>query len=293
MKNDLFNERLDKVISNQMGISRSLAAKLISAGNVIVNSTIKKPSYLVNDGDKISVDMPKAKSTEIIPQDIPIDVIYEDKQIIVINKPRNLVVHPSPGHNDMTLVNGLLFHCKDIEGIGGEHRPGIVHRIDKDTTGLLVIAKNDSAMQSLTEQIASRTAKRKYKALVEGVVKEDGYIEANIGRSHSDRKKQAVVKGGRFAKTIYRVEKQYKNNTLLDVSLDTGRTHQIRVHLAHITHPVVGDSLYGHKKQKYNLEGQLLHAYSLTIMHPKTNKLMEFIAPLPEDFARILNILDK
>lgn len=293
MKNDLFNERLDKVISNQMGISRSLAAKLISAGNVIVNSTIKKPSYLVNDGDKISVDMPKAKSTEIIPQDIPIDVIYEDKQIIVINKPRNLVVHPSPGHSDMTLVNGLLFHCKDIEGIGGEHRPGIVHRIDKDTTGLLVIAKNDSAMQSLTEQIASRTAKRKYKALVEGVVKEDGYIEANIGRSHSDRKKQAVVKGGRFAKTIYRVEKQYKNNTLLDVSLDTGRTHQIRVHLAHITHPVVGDSLYGHKKQKYNLEGQLLHAYSLTIMHPKTNKLMEFIAPLPEDFARILNILDK
>lgn len=293
MKNDLFNERLDKVISNQMGISRSLAAKLISAGNVIVNSTIKKPSYLVNDGDKISVDMPKAKSTEIIPQDIPIDVIYEDKQIIVINKPRNLVVHPSPGHNDMTLVNGLLFHCKDIEGIGGEHRPGIVHRIDKDTTGLLVIAKNDRAMQSLTEQIASRTAKRKYKALVEGVVKEDGYIEANIGRSHSDRKKQAVVKGGRFAKTIYRVEKQYKNNTLLDVSLDTGRTHQIRVHLAHITHPVVGDSLYGHKKQKYNLEGQLLHAYSLTIMHPKTNKLMEFIAPLPEDFARILNILDK
>lgn len=293
MKNDLFNERLDKVISNQMGISRSLAAKLISAGNVIVNSTIKKPSYLVNDGDKISVDMPKAKSTEIIPQDIPIDVIYEDKQIIVINKPRNLVVHPSPGHNDMTLVNGLLFHCKDIEGIGGEHRPGIVHRIDKDTTGLLVIAKNDRAMQSLTEQIASRTAKRKYKALVEGVVKEDGYIEANIGRSHSDRKKQAVVKGGRFAKTIYRVEKQYKNNTLLDVSLDTGRTHQIRVHMAHITHPVVGDSLYGHKKQKYNLEGQLLHAYSLTIMHPKTNKLMEFIAPLPEDFARILNILDK
>lgn len=287
------DSRLDVVASQKINISRSLAAKLIASGNIKVNSIIKKPSYIVALGDSISIDMPESKSVDILAQDMPLDIIYQDKYIIVVNKPRNLVVHPSPGHDDMTLVNGLLFHCKDIKGIGTEHRPGIVHRIDKDTTGLLVVAKNDKAMKSLTEQIATRQVKRKYKALVEGVVKEDGFVETNIGRSHKDRKKQSVVKVGRYSMTNYWVEKTFKQNTLLDVSLETGRTHQIRVHMAHILHPVVGDKLYGHKKQKFVLQGQLLHAHTLEFTHPHTKKIVTFSAPLPDDFTRIIDILDK
>lgn len=285
--------RLDKFVSNEIELSRSLAAKMISSGDILVNGENKKASYLVQENDEITIEIPKSKPTDIVPQDIPINIVFEDKHIIVINKQRNIVVHPSPGHEDMTLVNGLLFHCKDIKGIGSELRPGIVHRIDKNTTGLLVIAKTDKAMQSLSKQIGEKTAVRKYKALVEGVVKEDGCIETNIGRSHTDRKKQAVVMDGRFSRTHYFVEKTFTNHSLLDVKLDTGRTHQIRVHLAHIRHPVVGDELYGYKRQKFNLKGQLLHAYSLEFVHPDTGEIVCFSAPLPDDFTHIVNILDK
>lgn len=285
------NQRLDKVIAGEIEISRSLAAKLIVEGHIKVNDKLKKPSYLVCTDDQINIQIPESKPVDIVPQNIPIDIVYEDEHIIVINKQRGLVVHPSPGHEDKTLVNGLLFHCSDLKGIGAEQRPGIVHRIDKDTTGLLVIAKNDKAMESLSQQIADKTAKRKYKALVEGVVKEDGFVEANIGRSHMNRKKQAVTKEGRNAKTQYSVEKRYRQHTLLDIELYTGRTHQIRVHMAYILHPVVGDKLYGYKKQKFSLEGQLLHAYSLEFAHPNTGKKVGFTAPLPDDFARILKNL--
>ncbi len=288
----LAGQRLDKAALSLIEVSRSFAAKLINDGHILVNGEIKKTSYLVCEGDIITAEIPESKSADITPQDVPIDIVYEDEYIIVINKQRDLVVHPSAGHEDMTLVNGLLFHCDDIKGIGAEQRPGIVHRIDKDTTGLLVIAKNDEAMKSLSEQIAQRKAKRKYKALVEGIVKENGYVEAEIGRSKNDRKKQAVVKGGRYAKTNYSIEKVFEKHTLLDVALDTGRTHQIRVHMAYINHPVVGDKLYGYKKQKFALDGQLLHAYSLEFAHPHTGETMEFSAPLPDDFRRILDILE-
>ena len=287
------NTRLDKVISSQAEISRSLAAKLILNGDIKVDGTVKKPSYVVCAGDEISINIPETKQVDIVPQNISLNIVFEDEYIIVINKPRKLVVHPSPGHEDMTLVNGLLFHCNDLKGIGAEQRPGIVHRIDKDTTGLLVVAKNDTAMQSLTQQISDRTVKRRYKALVEGVVKENGYVEANIGRSHSDRKKQAVVKNGRYAKTIYSVEQRFSQHTLLDVELETGRTHQIRVHMSYINHPVVGDKLYGYKKQKFTLAGQLLHAYSLEFIHPNTGEKVKFSAPLPDDFVKVLDVLEK
>ncbi|MEX1377633.1 MAG: RluA family pseudouridine synthase [Eubacteriales bacterium] len=290
---NIAGERLDRAAASEMNISRSLAAKLISSGDIKVNNEVKKPSYVITERDIILIEMPESKPVDIVPQKMPLDIVFEDEYIIVINKPRNLVVHPSPGHEDMTLVNGLLFHCKDLAGIGAEKRPGIVHRIDKDTTGLLVIAKNDLAMESLSEQIADKSAKRKYKALVEGIVKEDGTVEASIGRSHNDRKKQAVITNGRYAKTNYRVQEQFENYTLLDVELDTGRTHQIRVHMAHINHPVVGDKLYGYKKQKFNLEGQMLHAYSLEFSHPKTKEIVNFSAPLPEDFTKVLEILQK
>jgi len=285
--------RLDKVVAKEIDISRSMASKLILNGNAKVNDLTKKPSYIVSLDDEICIQIPESKPVDIIPQQIPIDIVYEDKHIIVVNKQRNLVVHPSPGHEDMTLVNGLLFHCKDIVGIGAEQRPGIVHRIDKDTTGLLVVAKNDLAMKSLSEQIANRTAKRKYKALVEGIVKEDGCIIASIGRSRNDRKKQAVIKEGRYAKTKYWVEKTFNQNTMLDVALDTGRTHQIRVHMSYINHPIVGDELYGYKKQKFTLDGQLLHAYSLEFIHPYSNENIQFSAPLPQDFLKVLNVLEK
>ncbi len=204
-----------------------------------------------------------------------------------------MVVHPSAGHEDGTLVNALLFHCPDIEGIGGELRPGIVHRIDKDTTGLLVIAKNEKAMKGLSQQIANHDVVRTYYALVEGKVHEDGYVKAPIGRSPKDRKKQAIVLNGRYAYSDYVVERNFRNNALLKVNLKTGRTHQIRVHMAHISHPVVGDKTYGYKKQRFNLEGQLLHAAQLEFVHPITNKVVEFSAPLPDDFKKVLDVLTK
>ncbi|MBN2878081.1 MAG: RluA family pseudouridine synthase [Clostridia bacterium] len=291
--NSLSGTRLDKAASEIADISRSLAAKLIEGGYIKVNNDVKKPSYILCEDDEIEINAPESADVDIAPQAMPLDIVYEDKHIIVINKQRDLVVHPSAGHDDMTLVNGLLFHCKDIKGIGAEKRPGIVHRIDKDTTGLLAVAKNDKAMASLADQIQSRTMKRKYIALVEGKIEGEGCVEANIGRSKKERKKQAVANDGRYAKTNYKVIKNYTNYTLIEAELDTGRTHQIRVHMAYIGHPVVGDKLYGYKKQKFNLDGQLLHAYELELIHPQTGKKMVFNAPMPEDFKKIVDTLDK
>ena len=283
-------ERLDVFISLYISdISRSYGKKLISDGKVIVNGNGEKPSYKVAPEDEITVVIDDPEPAGLLAQDIPLDIVYEDDDVVVINKPRGMVVHPSAGHADGTLVNALLHHCGKMPVIGGQMRPGIVHRIDKDTTGLLAVAKNDHAHESLSSQIKAKTACRRYKALVEGAIKQDeGEIDAPIARHRTDRKKMDVAVGGRAAQTIYKVEKRFENYTLLDVELKTGRTHQIRVHLAHIKHPVVGDKVYGYKKQKFNLEGQLLHAYELSFDHPKTKERMVFTAPLPDDFKDIL-----
>jgi 23S rRNA pseudouridine1911/1915/1917 synthase len=288
--NDDAGVRLDTFVASVLpDISRSYSKKLITDGKVLVNCGKAKPSYCVCEDDVVSVTIEKPKPTKVEAQNIPIDIVYEDDHVIVINKARGMVVHPSAGHEDGTLVNALLFHCGLMPVIGGETRPGIVHRIDKDTTGLLVVAKNDKAHLSLSEQIREKSASRKYKALVEGVIKHDnGEVDAPIARHKSDRKKMAVVLGGREAKTLYKVEQRFAAHTLLDVTLTTGRTHQIRVHMAHIKHPVVGDAVYGYKKQKFNLEGQMLHAYELSFNHPETGERMTFNAPLPEDFVSVL-----
>ncbi len=282
--------RIDAYIALKISdITRSYCKKIIKDGNVLVNGARIKPSYSVANNDRIKVTIEDPKQTELIAEDIDIDIVYEDEDIIVVNKKRGMVVHPSAGHENGTLVNALLFHCGSMPVIGGQMRPGIVHRIDKDTTGLLVVAKNDKAHLSLSEQIKEKSAVRKYKALVEGVIKDDGgEVDVPIGRHRTDRKKMAVVPDGRNAKTLYKVEKRFSNYTLLDVELTTGRTHQIRVHMAHIKHPVVGDRTYGFKKQKFNLEGQMLHAYELTLTHPSTGKKVTFNASLPEDFSGLL-----
>ncbi len=281
--------RIDIFIASEFPeISRSYCKKLIIDGKVLLNNARTKPSYCVSDGDIINITIDTPTEIGLIAQDIKIDIIYEDDDIIIINKARGMVVHPSHGHNDKTLVNALLFHCDKMPVIGGQLRPGIVHRIDKDTTGLLVAAKNDNAHITLSKQFKDKTAGRKYYALVEGVIKDDGEICEPIARHKKDRKKMGVAKGGRTAHTKYKIYKSYSKYTLLDVKLLTGRTHQIRVHLTHIMHPVVGDKVYGYKKQKFNLEGQLLHAYELSLKHPKTGVSMIFNAPMPEDFKSVL-----
>ncbi len=287
------SQRLDVIVSNKWEISRSRAQTLIRDGCVWVNDKASKPSYKVQTGDHITIEIPEPTAIEAKPQNIDLDIVYEDTHLIVINKPRGMVVHPSPGHEDGTLVNALLYHCTNLSGIGGQIRPGIVHRIDKDTTGLLVVAKDDEAHIALSQQIKDKVAAREYKALVEGVVKQDnGEVIEPIGRHRTDRKKMAVTPNGKEAHTIYRVENRFKDYTLVHASLRTGRTHQIRVHMAHIHHPVVGDKVYGYKKQRFNLEGQLLHAARLQLTHPITGKLMNFEAPLPDDFKSLLKKLN-
>ena len=285
-------QRLDVLVSSKWDITRSRAQSLIKEGCVWVNERASKPSYKVQAGEAITIEIPEPTAIEAKPQKMDLDIVYEDSHIIVINKPRGMVVHPSPGHADGTLVNALLYHCKNLSGIGGQIRPGIVHRIDKDTTGLLVVAKDDEAHLSLSQQIKDKEAAREYKALVEGVVKEDeGEVIQPIGRHRSDRKKMAIIPNGKEAQTLYRVEKRYKDFTLVDAKLRTGRTHQIRVHMAYIHHPVVGDKVYGYKKQRFNLEGQMLHAARLKLTHPISGEVMTFEAPLPDDFANLLEKL--
>lgn len=290
---EMQNGRLDKACSEIFSdYSRSQIKQLLDGGNITVNGKTEKAKYKVKSGDVIRLEEPETKTLELRPENIPLDIVYEDDDVIVINKPQGMVVHPAPGHDEHTLVNALLYHCP-LSTINGTFRPGIVHRIDKDTSGLLMVAKNDKAHRSLAKQIKDKTNIREYVALVHGRIAEDeGTINAPIGRSLKDRKKQAVVKDGRNAVTHFEVLKRYRDYTLVKCILETGRTHQIRVHMKYIGHPLVGDPLYGPKKTiKGN--GQFLHAGKLGFVHPTTGKLLIFEAPLPKIFQECLEKLDK
>ena len=286
--------RLDRVLSGRFpDMTRSSLQGLIESGAVSKDGKPLKKNYKVCEADVISVELPEPKEVEIQPEDIPLDVVYEDADIVVVNKPRGMVVHPAPGNWSGTMVNALMYQCGDsLSGINGEIRPGIVHRIDKDTSGLLVVAKNDAAHRSLAEQIAVHSALRQYYAVVIGCPKEDsGTISAPIARHRTDRKKMAVDPNGREAVTHYAVLERYRGFTYLTFRLETGRTHQIRVHMKHIGHPIIGDPLYGPKTDSWKLGGQCLHAGKLTLTHPSTGERMTFTAPLPDYFEAVLNRL--
>lgn len=289
-------ERLDVYISSKdENMTRSSAQRQIINGNVFVNGKkITKVAYKVSENDEIVVEKEEAKEIELKAQDIPIDVVYEDNDIIVVNKPKGMVVHPANGNPDGTLVNAVMAICKDsLSGIGGEIRPGIVHRLDKDTSGLLIVAKNDKAHVNMSEQIKKHEVKKTYVALVRGVVKEnEATIDMPIGRSNSDRKKMAVTKTGKNAVTHIKVLKRYDKYTLLEINIETGRTHQIRVHLAYIGYPIIGDYIYSNGKNEFGIIGQCLHAKSLEFKHPITGKKMKLEAPLPDYFQKVIEELD-
>lgn len=289
----LENTRLDLFLSQQMeGKSRSYIQGLIEKSHVKVNGIIKKSNYKLKLKDIVYIIVPDPVGLNIEPEDIPLDIVYEDSDVIVVNKGQGMIVHPASGVYTGTLVNALLKHCKDLSGINGVTRPGIVHRIDKDTSGVLVVAKNDRAHNKLAEQFKDHSMTRSYVALVEGVLKKDeGTIDAALGRHPVERIKIAVVKDGKRAVTHYKVLEKFKNNTLVECVLETGRTHQIRVHMAYIGHPLVGDPVYGHKKQRFNLNGQMLHAQKLGFIHPSTNEYIELKSELPDHFKKILSIL--
>ena len=289
------NQRLDMYIASlDLDLSRSMAQKMIENNQVLVNEKPVKTSYKTKLDDNIKIKIAEPKMAEIKAQEIPLDIIYEDNDIVVVNKPKGMVVHPGNGNPDGTLVNAVLNHCKgSLSGIGGEIRPGIVHRLDKDTSGLIIIAKNDKAHINLSKQIQDRKVKKIYTALVRGVIPEDtATIEMPIGRSKTDRKKMAVRKDGKEAITHIKVLKRYRNYTLVKVKIDTGRTHQIRVHMAEIGYPVVGDEVYSNGKNEFNVHGQMLHSTSLDFTHPVTGKEMHFEAPLPGYFKDIIDELD-
>ena len=287
-------KRLDTYIpSVDTDITRTSAQRLIEDGNILVNGKNAKVSYKIQENDKISVEIPEPKQIELKAQNIPIEIIYEDRDIIVVNKPKGMVVHPANGNPDGTLVNAIMAICKDsLSGIGGEIRPGIVHRIDKDTSGLLIVAKNDNAHVKMSEQIKNHEVKKTYIALVRGVFKEnEATIDMPIGRSTSDRKKMAVNKNGKNAITHIKVLKRFDKYTLLKVNIETGRTHQIRVHLSHIGYPIVGDYTYSNGKNEFDVIGQCLHAQKLEFKHPITQKDMCLEAELPQYFKDILDKL--
>lgn len=287
-------KRLDTYIpSVDTDITRTSAQRLIEDGNILVNGKNAKVSYKIQENDKISVEIPEPKQIELKAQDIPIEIVYEDSDIIVVNKPKGMVVHPANGNPDGTLVNAIMAICKDsLSGIGGEIRPGIVHRIDKDTSGLLIVAKNDNSHVKMSEQIKNHEVKKTYIALVRGVFKEnEATIDMPIGRSISDRKKMAVNKNGKDAITHIKVLKRFDKYTLLQVNIETGRTHQIRVHLSHIGYPIVGDYTYSNGKNEFDVVGQCLHAQKLEFKHPITQKDMCLEAELPQYFKDILDKL--
>ncbi|MFV0315139.1 MAG: RluA family pseudouridine synthase [Anaerotignum sp.] len=287
--------RIDVFIAETMeSLTRSGVQRLIEEGNIRVNGANVKANYKLKEKDVIDLEIPEAKVVEILPEDIPLEILYEDQDLIVVNKPQGMVVHPAPGHTSGTLVNALMFHCGDeLSGINGEKRPGIVHRIDKDTSGVLMVAKNDAAHQSLAEQLAEHSITRKYNAIVfNGFQEEEGTVDQPIGRNPLDRKKMAVtLKHSRKAITHYRVIERMGNFTLVEAQLETGRTHQIRVHMTHIGHPLLGDLVYGPKKQPFKLEGQALHARILGFIHPTKKEYMEFEAPLPDSFKKLVERL--
>ena len=290
--------RIDKLISELMdSLSRSYIKKLIDDNKVTCNEKKIKASYNVSEGDRIELEIPPLEVPEIVPQDIQLDILYEDSDVLIVNKPKDMVVHPAAGHYKGTLVNAVMYHCRDnLSGINGVMRPGIVHRIDKDTTGSVIICKNDNAHIKIAAQLKEHSINRVYHAICHGVIKEDeGDIDAPIGRSQTDRKKMAVVKnGGKQALTHFRVLKRFEEDklTYIECRLKTGRTHQIRVHMAHIGHPLLGDEVYGPaKKSKFNTYGQCLHAKTLGFIHPTTGEYVEVDAPLPEYFSHLIDIL--
>ncbi|MBF0601498.1 RluA family pseudouridine synthase [Limosilactobacillus oris] len=290
---DMLTGRIDKVLAHQFNqFSRSHLQKWIEDGNVRVNGQPVKPKYKLAVGDQVVIEPEAPQKVDLTPEKIPLDIVYEDDDVIVVNKPQGMVVHPAPGHPDHTLVNALLYHSP-LSTINGEFRPGIVHRIDKDTSGLLMVAKNDLAHRSLAAQLKAKTNQREYVALVHGVIKQDaGTIDAPIGRSKKDRKKQAVVSDGRHAVTHFKVLHRFRHYTLISCRLETGRTHQIRVHMKSIGHPLAGDPLYGPRKTLPG-RGQYLHARLLGFKHPRTGKELVFTAPLPEYFQQMLDKLKK
>lgn len=286
--------RLDAFLSADGQLSRSQAARLIEEGRVAVDGRPAAKSCRVAEGQQVTVDIPEVKDTAVEAQDIPLDVVYEDGDVIVVNKPRGMVVHPAPGHPDGTLVNALLWHCGDsLSGIGGERRPGIVHRIDKDTSGLIIAAKNDFAHQFLSAQLSDHTLGREYEAVVHGGFRDDaGTVDAPIGRHPVDRKRMAVTpKNSKPAVTHYEVIARYRGYTRILCRLETGRTHQIRVHMASIGHPLLGDGVYGAPCPEKGLEGQCLHARRLKFIHPRTGQLVRLEAPLPEYFTQVISRL--
>lgn len=293
---DVNNERLDSYISkSNLDLSRSMVQKLIKENRVFVNGKNEKESYKIKVNDNITIQIEDPKSSKLEAQDIPLNIIYEDNDIIVINKPKGMVVHPGNGNPDNTLVNAVLAHCKgSLSGIGGEIRPGIVHRIDKDTSGLIIVAKNDKSHINLSEQIKNHEVTKIYTALVKGNISEDeATIDMPIGRDKKDRKKMSVTRDGKEAVSHIKVVKRYGNYTLIRVKIDTGRTHQIRVHMAKIGHPVVGDEVYSSGKNEFGVKGQMLHSTILKFKHPISGKEIMLEAPLPQYFEDVLSKLDK
>ena len=290
------NQRLDAFLASSLdGLTRSQATRLIESGEVAVNGRAVSKSYKLAGGEDIAVTLPEPEPVEAVPQDIPLDVVYEDADVIVVNKPSGMVVHPAPGHPDGTLVNALLYHCAGtLSGVGGALRPGIVHRIDRDTSGLIIAAKNDAAHQYLSAQLADHTLARTYECIVVGALREDrGTVDAPIARHPTDRKRMAVVAGGREAVTHWEVVARYPGYTHVRCRLETGRTHQIRVHMAYIGHPILGDTVYGAKKEVPGLTGQCLHAVGLRFLHPRTHEVVELSCPLPDEFTRMLQKIRK
>ena len=293
-------ERIDKYLSETLtDYSRSYLKNLIDEGRVQVAGKIVKGSFKVYNGAAITVNLPPVKDVKILPEDIPLDILYEDEDVILVNKPKGMVVHPAAGHYTGTLVNALMFHCRDnLSGINGELRPGIVHRIDMDTTGVVIACKNDAAHRFVAEQLKEHSIKRKYQAIVYGAFKEnEGRIEGAIGRSKTDRKKMAIVPNGKPAVTHYKVLKNFSspngnNYAHIECELETGRTHQIRVHMTSIGHPLLGDNVYGVAKNPFKLDGQTLHAEMLGFIHPRTKEYMQFHAPLPDYFTKLLTKLN-
>ena len=293
VKVEIGGVRLDKAVADLTPLSRSHANEQIKNGQILVNGQVKKAKYAVKAGDVITYELPEPEALEYVAENLPLDIVYQDEDVAVVNKAQGMVVHPSAGHTSGTLVNALMYHIKDLSGINGVLRPGIVHRIDKDTSGLLMIAKNDDAHIKLAEELKDKKSLRKYWAIVHGNLPNDrGVIEAPIGRSEKDRKKQAVTAKGKPAVTRFHVLERFGNYTLVELQLETGRTHQIRVHMAYIGHPVAGDEVYGPRKTLKG-HGQFLHARTLGFTHPKMGEVMEFTAEVPAIFQETLEKLRK
>lgn len=287
-------ERIDRFLADSQDLTRSFLQKILKEGEVIVNGKSVKANYKLRRGDRIEFEIPEAVEPDIVAEDIPLSILYEDADVLVVDKPKGMVVHPAAGHYSRTLVNAVMYHCKgELSGINGVLRPGIVHRIDRDTTGSIIICKNDMAHNEIARQLKEHSINRRYRAIVTGVLKdEEGTIEGAIGRDKKDRKKMTITADGKPAVTHYRVLQRFKHYTYVECVLETGRTHQIRVHMASIGHPLLGDEVYGRRSDKYKCEGQCLHAMTLGFHHPRTGEYIEVNAPLPPYFEHLLAVLE-